>query len=394
MIEEGLNVSKPITVLYPITDLARDGAQRQLLELVRGLDRERFRPMVLTLRSGGAMEAEFQKLPGLELISIGQKSKYDIIIALFKVWKVIRVMRIDIIQPFLTPATFYGLLLAFLGRVPVKIVTERLGPGRRNAHFGYRFYLKMEDILSRFADWVIPNSAAGKEYLIQRGITVNRIKVIYNGLNLERLHTKKDNVEQVRQRLGVPRQGKVIGMMARMFPQKRYDIFLEAASIVHQTVPDTRFALVGDGPLKGHMEELSRRLGLAESAVFFGEQTDVSPYLSAFDIAVLTSETEGCSNFLLEAMALGKPVVATDVGGNRELIDDGKTGLLVPREDPKALATAIFRLLREPATAQAIGQRAKEKINTQFSLEKMVHEYQSLYEGADGRAKKFSAVIA
>ena len=366
-----------LTVLFPVTDLARDGAQRQLLELVRGLDKKRFKPIVLTLQAGGELEGEFRRVPSLRVISLERNGKYDLIYPI-KVFRIFRKMKADVVQPFLTPATFFGLLPAILCRTPVKIVTERLAQNKE--HLGYRIYQKAEDILSHFADWAIPNSEAGRKYLVERHINPNRIRVIYNGLNLSRLTCDKESAEQVRQKLGVPPGGKVVGIMARLFPQKDHATFLRAAAIINQTMPDTRFAVVGAGPLRSRLENLSQELGLASKTVFFGQQQDVGTYLSTFDVAVLTSETEGCSNSLLEAMALGKPVVATDVGGNRELIRHGETGLLVPFGNAKAVADAILSLIRDPETATAMGQRAKENVTNQFNLEKMVQQYQSLYE--------------
>jgi glycosyltransferase involved in cell wall biosynthesis len=367
------------TVLFPITDLARDGAQRQLLELARGLDKERFRPVVLTLRPGGPMEQDFKEVPGVEVISWERKGKYDFFY-LLKVVNLLRRMKVDVVQPFLTPATFFGILPAFLCRTPVKIVTERSGPRKKNGHLGYWLYLKTEDFLSRFADWTVANSEAGRENLVSRGINSSRIRVIYNGINLNRLTADKDGVEQVRQRLGLPPGGKVVGIMARLFPVKNHALFLQAAAAINQVIRDTRFALVGDGPSRSYLEELSVKLGLSSKVVFFGERQDVGTYLSAFDIAVLTSETEGCPNSLLEAMALGKPVVATDVGGNREVVQHGETGFLVPSGNAEALANAIIALLQSPETAKAMGQRARKRVTTQFSVNRMVQQYQSLYE--------------
>jgi glycosyltransferase involved in cell wall biosynthesis len=137
---------------------------------------------------------------------------------------------------------------------------------------------------------------------------------------------------------------------------------------------------VGDGPLRSHLEKLSQELGLASKVIFSGEQRDVGPYLSTFDVFALSSNTEGLSLSICEAMALGKPVVATDVGGNQELVEDGRTGLLVPIGDAQGLAEAIIRLLQDPDTAWSMGQRGKEKIIAQLGLERYVNEYQSLYE--------------
>lgn len=367
-----------ITVLFPVTDLARDGAQRQLFELVRGLDKKHFRPVVLTLRSGGSMESEFKELPYAQVISPERKGKYDFLYV-FKVFRLLRQLKVDVVQPFLTPATFFGLLPALLCRTPLKIVTERSGLGMRRVPLGYRLYLRAEDFLTRFADLAVANSYAGREYLIRRGITPERIKVIYNGLNLTRLNGDSEGVKRVRRMLDLPAGAKVVGIMARLFPVKRHDTFLKAAVVISQAIPETRFAIVGDGPWRSHLEELRRNLGLASKVVFFGEQREVGPYLSAFDVAVLTSETEGCSNSVLEAMAVGKPVVATDVGGNRELIDDGETGFLVRLGDTEALAEAVIRLLRNPVLAREMGQKAREEAMRRFSVESMVNQYETLY---------------
>jgi glycosyltransferase involved in cell wall biosynthesis len=367
------------TVLYPITDLARDGAQRQLLELVKGLDKQRFRPIVLTLRPGGPMEADFRAVPDLELISLERKGKTDLLFP-FRMASMIRQIRADVVQPFLTPATFYTLLPALLCRTPVKIVTERVSAGRTATGSGYRLYLKMEDLLSQFADWAVSNSKAGEDFLIQRGINPNRVRVIYNGLDLSRLVTTRESVERVRQRLDIPPHGRVIGMMARLSSQKRHDTFLRAAAVINTVAPDTRYAIVGEGPLRGPLEKLSQELGMAAEVTFFGEQREVGPYVSAFDIAVLLSEAEGCSNSVLEAMALGKPVVATDVGGNRELVEHGTTGFLVPPGDVQAAAEAVLNLIRDTAAASSMGQKAREVIASRFSVGGMVEQYQALYD--------------
>jgi glycosyltransferase involved in cell wall biosynthesis len=370
------------TVLFPITDLPRDGAQRQLFELVKGLDKKSFNPIVLTLRSGGSVEQEFKEIPHARIISLGRKGKMDFLYV-FKVSRLMRRLKVDVVQPFLTPATFFGLSAALLSRTPLKIVTERASIGMKSASLGYRLYLRAEDLLTRFADLAVANSEAGREYLIKRGIALGRTKVIYNGLNLTRLNScDSEDVERVRRRLNLPAGGQVVGIMARLFRVKRHDTFLLAASLVSRAIPEVRFAIIGDGPWRSYLEGLSQKLGLDSKVVFFGEQREVGSYLAAFDIAVLTSETEGCSNSVLEAMAVGKPVVATDVGGNRELIDEGETGFLVPLGDHEKLAETIIWLLRNPILARAVGQKAKEKTTRRFSLEGMVNQYESLYKEA------------
>ena len=372
-------MNKRLTVLFPITDLARDGAQRQLLEIVKGLDKNKFHPVVLTLNSGGAMEDDFRKISGLDIVSVEKKGKYDLF-CLVRTFNFLRRLKVDIVQPFLTPATFFSLIPAIWHGTKVIIVTERNAGGRKDTGWGFRLYLKMEDIFSRFADLAVPNSEAGKNSLIQRGISPHRIKVIYNGLNLTRLNTEQDKVRQIKAQYNIPPHSPVVGMMARFFEMKNHPAFFEAARMIVQAVPSAHFALIGDGPLRPSMEKLAANMGLTNKVTFFGEQKDVGTYLSVFDIAVLTSHAEGCSNSLLEASALGKPAVATDVGGNREVIISGFNGFLVRAGDLSGLVDKVIYLLNNPEQARLMGQKSRELVLAKFSLSKMVQEYEALYD--------------
>ena len=372
-------MNNKIKVLYPITDLSVGGTQQQLLELVKGLDKKRFSPIVVTLISGGALEREFREIEGCRLICLGRKGRFDLS-CVFKIFFILRKLKVDVVQPFLTPATLFTLLSALVCRTPVKIVTERGGPNKKKEKLGYCLYLKTEDFLTKFADSVIPNSVAGRDYLLQRGLDESRIKVIYNGISLRRLASNETSIRRVKEKIGVTPGGKIVGMLARLFTVKDPATFLRGAALVSQAMPETKFALVGDGPMRGELETLVRQLDLASKVVFCGEQRDVGDYLSAFDISVLTSNTEGCSNAILEAMALGKPVVCTDVGGNRELVNHGETGLLVPPGDAKALAEAIISLLSNQKILENMATNAKRSFDGRFSMEKMVEQYQALYK--------------
>jgi glycosyltransferase involved in cell wall biosynthesis len=367
-----------ITIMLAIDRMIIGGAEQQLLELAKGIDKNRFKPIVVTLCSGGALEPEVKNIPGIEYICLNRKSKYDFS-ALLAVLRILRQKHVDIIQPFLTPATFFVLLPAVISRTPVRLVTERgslMRPG-----CGYNLYLRIEDFFTRFADRVIPNSESGKRFLIERGINPARIKVIYNGINSQRLTPDPTKLTQIRDNLGLPKNGVLIGISASLTPNKDHATFLRAAQLISHVIPQARFAVLGDGPLRPDLEGMARELGIESNVIFMGNQKEVGPYLSIFDIACLCSvEGEGCSNAILEAMLLCKPVIATDVRGNRELVEDRKTGLLIQVRDPQALANAVLSCLRQPDWAQEMGNRAREMVLKRFSLDRMVSDYETLYE--------------
>jgi glycosyltransferase involved in cell wall biosynthesis len=370
-----------VPVMFPVNQLGVGGAERQLAELVKGMDKNRFEPIVVSLYPGGALEPEVKAMPGVELISLHRRGRFDFLI-LFKIYRLLRQRGVKIIQPFLTPASFFGMAPSFMNRRLVKIITERCGV-RVNPRLGSSLYRKAEDFLTRYADWVVPNSQSGEDYVIKRGISPAKVKVIYNGINLERLKPNPDVVARIRQQVKLPPGGKIIGITASLTPAKDHATFLKAAKAVASIVPETRFVMLGDGPLRPDLERMSRELGIESVVTFFGNQRDVGSYISSYDIACLTSfDHEGCSNATLEAMALGKPVIVTDIGGNREVVEHGITGLLVPPKNPEALANNIIRYLKQPELAQRIGQQAKQKVLTQFSIPRMVQEYQDLFETA------------
>jgi glycosyltransferase involved in cell wall biosynthesis len=297
------------------------------------------------------------------------------------VLSLLRQKKVDVIQPFLTPATFFGLLPAVIKNTPVKIVTERSGVWL-NTSLGHKVYQKIENFLTHFADWVVPNSEAGKSMLLKQGIKPARIKVIYNGINLERLRPNQAKVTQIRKQMKLTPDGMVVGITASLTPAKDHATFLHCAKIIHKALPQTKFAILGDGPLRSDLENMARELGMESYITFFGnQQRDIGSYISIFDVFCLSSvDHEGCSNATLEAMALGKPVVITDVGGNREIVKNNETGLLVPVRNPEMLADGVLAFLRQPEWARDIALCARKTVLSRFSLARMVSDYEQLYE--------------
>lgn len=376
------------TILYLVNSLAHAGAEQQLLALVRGLNKEKYRPIVAPLYPDGVIAEQFRAVPGVEVIDLNRRGKLDPS-PLWAIGQLLRRRRVAIVQPFLTPSTFFGLLPALLVGTPVKVVTERCGV-RKSRGAGYKTYRTVEDWLTRFADGVVPNSAAGCDLLRGRGIAPEKIRVIYNGLDPDRLRVDEGRMWAIRRETGVPDGGKVVGILATLSPAKDHATFLRAAAVAALGDPALRFAIIGDGPLRGELRTQAGELGLADKVTFFGFQREVADYIAACDLLVSSSrDNEGCSNSILEAMALGVPVIATDVGGNGELVMEGKTGYLVPVGDDVALAAAIGRACHDPARSGRLAAAARQMTETRFSLARMVADYEALYARLLARARKW-----
>lgn len=371
-------MSEQLRVLLLINQLTIGGAELQLIELTRGLDRRRFYPIVCTLASNQPLEHELAS-EGVHLVSLERRERHDFA-PLPKLIRLLKRERVHIIQTILSPATFFGLTASMAAGTPVKVGTEHSSGHLKPGPLVSRLYRFAEDRLTRFADVVVAVSEAGRGYLIARGIRSDKTRVIYNGVSPDRTVASQEQTLAVRRQLGLPANAQVIGIAARLAEAKDHETFLRAAAQVREALPSTYFVVMGDGPLRPRLEMLARQLGLASQVFFVGNQLEAGPFINCFDVAVLSSYAgESCSMFLLEAMAIGKPVVCTDVGGNREIVTDGENGFLVPTRAPEKLAQGLLSLLTDPARAKAMGEQAKRKFQERFTLERMVQEHERLY---------------
>jgi glycosyltransferase involved in cell wall biosynthesis len=178
--------------------------------------------------------------------------------------------------------------------------------------------------------------------------------------------------------------GRRVGVTANLRPVKGLDVFARAAAEVAARHPDVSFHVAGEGPLRGVLGGLARDLGLADRFVLRGSVADVPGFLRGLEVAVLPSLSEGMSNALLEYMAAGRPVVATAVGGNVRLIEDGVTGLLVPPNDAPRLAAAVGRLLDDPAPARRLGAAARRRVEESYGRTTMVRRFEEFYRSLVG----------
>ena len=219
-----------------------------------------------------------------------------------------------------------------------------------------------------------------RKELIRAGLPDARIVTIHNAVDVNELQTKVNNGHRDwRSWLKIDPDQPVVSLIGRLVLQKGHHDFLTAAVQVLKTLPDARFLVVGDGPLRPELEELTRSLGIDKVVHFLGHQSDVFGLLAISDVVALPSLNEGLPYVLLEALALSRPVVATPVGGIPEVISHGETGLIVPVRAPEALATAICHLLENPHKAEELSKRGQLHVIKTFSLPVMARRVAEVY---------------
>ncbi len=366
-----------IRILFVIPSFKTGGAEIQLLSLVRGLNKTRFAVTVAAFYQGNELDADYESIPDTKIVYLNKKSGPDFSFVQ-RLMQLIRHEHFDIVQCYNISARLLGILSAKKLGVPYTIATERTARLLYSS-WGSRFYLFFEKYALRYASLVIANSEAGRQFAISRGVPKARTRVIYNGIDPQRFLPTRSK-QEVRQELKIPEKAFVIGLVARIEKLKDPFTFISAAQIVADQMPNAFFVVVGDGPLLEPMRQRVNELTLQQQFTFTGRRSDVADMLNMMNVLVLTSkQVEGCSNSLLEAMALGKAVIATRVGGNVELITRESNGLLVPPQHPQELADAILRVYNDAALRERLERQARQSALENFSQTAMVSSYEAIY---------------
>ena len=368
---------KRIRILFLIPSFKTGGAEIQLLSLVRGLDKSLFNVTIAAFYQGNELDSFFENHPEISVFFLGKKGALDFSFVR-RLFTLMKQQQFDIVQSYNVSARFFGMITAKKARVPVVITTERTARLIYSS-IGSRFYLFFEKYTTRSADALIANSEAGRCFAIQRGVRRERTAVIYNGIDPERFCFTRGR-DSLRTELFIPKDAFVVGMLARIDKLKDPFTFLDAARRVFEKNELARFMLVGDGPMLESVKKQAVAMGLKNRIIFTGLRTDVADLLNCMDVVLLTSyRVEGCSNSLLEAMALGKPVIATRVGGNLELVVNERTGLLVDPRNPAQVADAVLRLYRDEALCRTMVENARRLVEIKFSQRAMVSQHEKLY---------------
>jgi glycosyltransferase involved in cell wall biosynthesis len=358
------------------------GAQTHLLHVLRRLDRRRFSPLLCCLatdRDDAHLLDHVRELR-VPILDANLPDRANSLVRprsavqMARIAREFKRRRVQIVHSYLFHANWFGTLAGRLAGVPVVIVSKRSMDvyARRRERWACR-------LVNRLAHCVTAVAEAVREHVHrEEGCPRDKIVVIPNGVDAEQFRGAE--VPPADEFPGMAGDGKVVGTITRLVWKRGHEELLEAAALVARGEPATRLLIVGDGPLRPSLEQRVKERGLNGTVRFLGAVPRAARLLPHFDVFVLSSVWEGMSNGLLEAMAAGRAVVATRVGGNPEVIVDGESGLLVPPRDPQALADAVLRLLRDPELARRMGEAARRRVEAEFTLPRMVRRLERLYD--------------
>lgn len=365
----------PLGILHILPGLWVGGVQSQLLTVLGNYDRSRYYPIVCSLSGNGAIGRKMEDR-GVEVLCLnkfGRRFNPTIIRDLYSLMKR---REIKIVRTHQYHANLYGRIAANLAGVPC-IVASIHNIYNRDKKIHRRM---INRFLAGLTDKIIAVSeTVGRDIMKYDSIPEDKIMVIYNGIETSRFVGKSEG-SAVRKEFGIPSHVSVIGIVGRLVHQKGHKYLLEAMVRIKAKFPGSLLLIVGDGPLKENLTEYANSLGIGDGVIFTGSRMDIPDLLTAMDIFVFPSFREGLGNALLEAMAAGKPIIATDVAPMREIINSDEVGILVPPRDSDVLGSAIERLLSERAQAEALGRAARKRALSFFDIKNTVDNYTRLFE--------------
>ena len=344
-----------------------------VINFLERIDRSQYRPSICCYDSLGSLS---QGLPekGIGVHLLKRRHGIDYFYP-FKLAKYLRKSKIKILHLHNPTALFYGTLAGKIAGTPCVIYTEH---GR---DFSSSFKVRIANrLLCRMVDKIVVVAECGKRYLVEHeGVNEKKIIKIYNGIDSQKFGRVHDS-KLIRRELGLRDKQPIIGMVARLEPIKNHACLIRAMKIIVTSLPGVLLILIGDGRLRAELGSLAVDLGLQNNIKFLGTRYDIEDLLNILDVFVLSSFSEGLSVVLIEACATGKPIVATNVGGNAEIVEHEGNGLLVPSDQPEALAKAIAELLTDKEKGRKMGEFGRKKFQEEFTLDGMVKRYEALYE--------------
>lgn len=355
------------------------GGPIHVLTLAKYLNKGKYNIFV-TARKNGDFEKNVIN-SGAIPINISFNRKFSLSVPLRYI-KLLKKYRIQIIHSHGATESFYSRLAGKFLKIPAIITTYHISIERITDinRFQKNIYKIIDRIGSIFDDKIIAISNAVKKSLVfECWLPMHKIEVIYNGIDSLRFSEDTDGSKIIKE-LNLTSENKIIGIIARLSHEKSHMVLLKAMKQVIKDVPNAKLLIVGDGPLRESLTRSVEKMKLKEFCFFLGMRKDISEIISCLDVAVLSSLTEGLPISLMEAMASGKCVVGTNVGGIPELIYHGENGLLVPPNDPEKLAEACIYLLNNPNIAKKMGEKGRKMAKKGFSSQITIKKIEKIYD--------------
>ena len=369
-----------LRVVTFLDTLVTGGAERMAVTIAARLDPERFESTVCVYKPSRqaplASGLEAAAIPVLHLNRSHQAALWN--------WKpllqLLRQERTHVLHSHKTGPNVWGTMLGRIAGVPVVVAHDHAGgPDRTRMR-----HVIDRELIGRGADAFVTVSEAHRTSMIDvEGIQPDKVRVIRNGI--ERL---RPATTDLRRDLGLSANAPVVGTIAVLRPEKALEVLIEAAGLLAPRFPSLRVLIAGSGPEEHRLRDLVRRLRLEETVCLLGFREDIADVLAALDVAVFTSDREGMPLAMIEAMAAGRPIVATRIEGIPELVTDGEEALLVPPRHPKALAEAVARLLEDRDLRDRLGARAQERQRRELDIQTTVQAFQDLYDELFAKSRR------
>jgi len=366
-------MDRPLRVCFMIDRLASAGIELQLLLLIKWLDRSRVSPY-LCLLDGTDEQTRSLEPDDCPVIRLGVRSlcRPRSAAAAVRLARFLRRERIDVLHPLFPDSLYFGVPVAWTVRVPcIAGFCVDLG-----------YWKKPRDrwlnrTLGRLLDGTVTNCEVCRQVVIaEEGAPPDSVAVIPNGVDLTRFAGLADYSPAAG--AGPKRR---VGLTANLRPVKNVPLLVRAAGQLASAHPDVHFEIAGEGPLRGELESLVAGLALRDRVHLLGTVSDIPAFLDGLDVAVLCSNSEGAPNAIMEYMAAGRPIVVTDVGGNREMIEHERHGLVVPPDSLEHLASAIDRLLRDRSFSARLAANARQRALAEYGVQSQARRYEDFYHG-------------
>ncbi len=369
-------IKRKINILFVLPNFDTGGSERLVIDIIKNMDKDRFSPSLAVFFSG-EYEKEFIKLgvPFYVIHKDGLRSKVSVILYLKRI---LREQKIDIVNTHHTSPLIQGFL-------PFKILSKSILIHTEHTRLDYdkRISAKIlffEKLILKKADMVVGISKEVCEYFEKiLMVPKNKIEMIRNGVDLTKFHMKNFDREAYRMKLGFKKDDLIVGTFANFRPQKNHVNLIRAITILNQSrLNKIKFIMCGSGPTEAYIKNISSELNIQDNVIFMGTRFDIPELMNILDAYCLPSDYEGLPLSVLEAMAAERPVIATNVSGNNEVVIHGETGLLIKPNSPEDLSVGIRELMENKDLRQRLGRNGYDRAR-EFSFEGMIKKYEELF---------------